>query len=106
MKPKPPLARCHEILDEMGQIPTIVPGKLSERHGAGGKRTGWKLQRWHAGRNETRHIPAELVERVQAGTVGHRRFLALADEYAELRGREVLGATAPTAALKKKPTRP
>jgi hypothetical protein len=79
---------------------------VCERREAGGKVTGWKLQRWHAGRNETRHIPAALLARVREGTVGHQRFVALADEFAELRCREVLGATDSAAGSKKKRMRP
>ena len=52
--------RCQAILDEVGKIPVIVPGKLGSRRDARGHVTGWKLQRWHEGRNETRHIPAAL----------------------------------------------
>ena len=85
--------RGQTILAEMGSIPVIVPGKLCERHGEGGKVTGWKLQRWHNGHNETRYIPAELVARVQEGTEGHQRFMNLAREYAEVRGEEALQET-------------
>jgi len=85
----------------MEKIPVIVLGKVSERREAGGKITGWKLQRWHDGRNQTRHIPAALLDRVREGTVGHQRFVALADEFAELRCREVLGETDSAGSSKK-----
>ena len=97
--------RCRAILAEIEKIPVIVAGKVSERREPGGKVTGWKLQRWHAGHNETRHIPAAILERVREGTAGHHRFMELAEEYAELRGREVLGKADATDSLKKKPTR-
>ena len=44
--------RCQAILDEMAKIPVIVPGKLGQRRNTNGKITGWKLQRWHKGRND------------------------------------------------------
>lgn len=91
---------------EMEKIPVIVPGKVSERREAAGKITGWKLQRWHDGRNETRHIPAALLDRVRAGTAGHQRFLALADEFVELRCRDVLGKADAPGRSKKKHMRP
>lgn len=91
---------------EIEKIPVIVPGKVCERREAGGKITGWKLQRWHAGRNETRHIPAAILDRVREGTVGHQRFVALADEFAELRCREVLGEGDSAGSSKKKRMRP
>lgn len=72
----------------MGQIPVIVQGKLSDRR-QGGRVTGVKLQRWRKGSNETRHVPAGLVETVRQGTQGHARFLALAQEYVEAREAEV-----------------
>lgn len=89
----------------MEKIPVIVPGKVCERREAGGKITGWKLQRWHDGHNQTRHIPAALLDRVRAGTAGHQRFVALSEEFAELRGREVLGEADAAGSSKKKPMR-
>jgi len=106
MKTAPPSDRCHAILEEMENLPVIVPGKLCERREASGKITGWKLQRWHDGHNETRHIPAPMLDRVREGTDGHKRFMALADEFAALRGQEVLGAPDTAGSSKKKPMRP
>jgi hypothetical protein len=77
--------RGQELLARMGQIPVIVQGKLSERR-SGGKVTGCKLQRWRHGRNETRHVPASLVETVRQGTQGYAQFMKLAQQYVE--GRE------------------
>jgi hypothetical protein len=90
----------------MEQIPVIVPGKMSARRGPGGKITGWKLQRWRDGHNETRHIPGPLLERVREGTTGHQRFLALVEEFVEVRSREALGEADSAAGAKKKPMRP
>ena len=98
--------RCRAILTEIENIPVIVPGKVCERREAGGKTTGWKLQRWHDGHNETRHIPAPLLDRVREGTKGHQRLMALANEFAELRGREVLGVPNAAGPSKKKPMKP
>ena len=98
--------RCRAILNEMENIPVIVPGKVCERREAGGKITGWKLQRWHDGHNETRHIPAPLLDRVREGTKGHQRLMVLANEFAEVRGREVLGVANAADPSKKRPMRP
>lgn len=98
--------RCRAILNEIEKIPVIVPGKVSARREASGKVTGWKLQRWHDGHNQTRHISSALVERVKEGTQGHQRFVKLANEFAELRAQEVLGKPATGNALKKRPTPP
>jgi hypothetical protein len=85
----------------MEQIPVIVQGKLSERT-SGGKVTGFKLQRWRHGRNQTRHIPAPLVETVRQGTDGYEQFLRLAEQYVEVREDQALRAPAGS---KKKPTK-
>jgi len=97
-----PTTRGQDVLAQMGQIPVIIQGKLSERR-QGGRVTGVKLQRWRNGRNETRHVPAGLVEIVREGTRGHARFMALAREYVETREAEAWRAGADG---KKKSTRP
>lgn len=94
--------RSQDILEQMGQIPVIIQGKVSDRR-QGGQVTGCKLQRWRNGRNETRHVPAGLVETVREGARGHARFMALAREYAEAREAEVWRGGADG---KKKSTRP
>lgn len=81
--------RSQELLARMGQIPVIVQGKVSERR-SGDKVTGCKLQRWRHGRNETRHIPADLVETVREGTEGYTQFMKLAQEYVEVREADAL----------------
>ncbi len=73
----------------MGQIPVIVQGKVSERRRSG-KVTGCKLQRWRHGRNETRHIPAGIVETVREGTEGYARFMKLVQQYVEVREADAL----------------
>lgn len=85
----------------MGQIPVIVQGKLSERR-AGSKVTGYKLQRWRRGRNQTRHIAAELVDTVRQGTEGYEQFMNLAQQYVEEREADALQNPAHG---KKKPTK-
>jgi hypothetical protein len=90
-----------ELLARMGRIPLIVQGKLSQRR-SGGKITGHKLQRWRDGRNQTRHIPAALVDTVRAGIEGYAQFTKLTQQYVEAREAEAL-RVAPDS--KKKPTR-
>ena len=90
-----------ELLARMGQIPVIVQGKVSERRDRG-KVTGCKLQRWRNGRNETRHIRAEMVETVQQGTQGYAQFMKLAQQYVEVREAQALQTHGDS---KKKPTK-
>lgn len=95
------------LLDEMAKIPIIIPGKLSQRRNTAGKVTGWKLQHWQDGRNQTHYIAASLAPQVVAGTEGYQRFRELADAYARQRGEEALRHAEETAdSGKKKPTRP
>lgn len=97
----PSQSRSQELLAQIGRIPAIVRGKLSERRSRG-KLTGYKLQRWRNGRNETLHVPAEKVEAVEEGTEGYRLFSKLSEEYVEAREQEILGADPVS---KKKPSR-
>ncbi len=94
--------RGQEILAQIGRIAVIVQGKVSERR-QGDKVTGCKLQRWRNGRNETRHIPAALVETVRQGTRGYAQFMELAQQYVELREADALRDNG---GRKKKPTKP
>jgi hypothetical protein len=94
--------RGQELLARMGQIPVIVQGKVSERR-SGAKVTGCKLQRWRRGRNETRHVPAALVETVRQGTQGYAQFMKLAQEYVEVREADAFHHSD---GGKKKPTKP
>lgn len=91
-----------DILVQIGQIPVIVEGKVSERRNAStGKRTGYKLQRWRNGKNQTIHIAAELVDKVQEGTQGYKQLEELTQKYVEASEQEVLGSDNLS---KKKPT--
>jgi hypothetical protein len=102
MNTQPLVGRGQELLARIEQIPVIVQGKLSERR-TGGKVTGYKLQRWRRGRNETRHIPSLLVETVRQGTQGYAQFLKWAQEYIEVRESDALQDRADS---KKKSTKP
>ena len=64
---------------------------------------GWKLQRWRNGRNETRYIPAEQIEKVREGTRGCAQFMPLAQQYVEAKGQQALSALNTPTDSKKKP---
>jgi len=79
--------RRREILAEIGRIPVIIEGTLTQRkRQRGGARVAvyYQLQRWKAGGNDTRHIPAERVSAIQDGIKGYRRVQALVAEMARL----------------------
>jgi hypothetical protein len=99
--------RRREILAQIGQVPVIIDGTLSQRERKrGGARAMiyHQLQRWRGGRNDTRHIPSERVEAVRQGIDGHERVQALIKEIARLDERSVLDAASGDS--KKKPTKP
>jgi hypothetical protein len=88
--------RRREILAQIGQIPVIIDGTLSQRERKrGGVRAMvyHQLQRWRRGRNDTRHIPSERVDAVRQGIDGYKRAQALISEISHLDERAVLGAT-------------
>ena len=96
-------AQGQDLLANMSRIPLIIPGTLSERRGSDGKVNGWKLQRWRNGRNETRYIPAEQIEKVREGTRGCAQFMTLAQQYVEAKGQQALSALNTPTDSKKKP---
>lgn len=83
-----------DLLAEMAKIPVIIPGKLCKRRGSHGRINGWKLQRWHQGRNQTRYVPTEQLEKIREGSAGYERFMSLVQQYVEMKGREAMTATA------------
>ena len=98
--------RRREIVAEIGKIPVLIEGTLSERRrkrGGAEARVYHQLQRWRGGGNDTRHVPAGAVAAVKEGVDGYRRAQALISELARLDEAAVLAA--PDGGGKKKPTR-
>ena len=92
-----------DLLANMARIPLVIPGTLSKRRDSNGKITGWKLQRWHNGRNQTRYVLAEHLDRIREGTEGCTQFMTLARQYVETKGQEALESLNQPADSKKKP---
>jgi hypothetical protein len=95
--------RRREILAEIGQIPMVIAGTLTEHERRRGRSTKvyHQLQRWRGGRNETRHVSAERLPQVQVGVEGYRSVQALVDELAHLDEAALFAADTDS---KKKPT--
>ena len=105
-KPSALEERRREILAEMGRIPRVIAGKVTERQRAkagGGKATYHQLQHWQSGRNATRHVSAARLAAVREGVEGHRRAETLLDELSSVDEAAVFGPTPDDS--KKKPTR-
>jgi hypothetical protein len=79
--------RRRDIVAEIGQVPVIMGGTLTERkRKLSGTRTAvyHQLQRWRGGHNDTRHIPLERLNAVRDGIEGYKKVQALVDEMARL----------------------
>ena len=88
------------LLEQIAAIPAMERGKLSP-HSAGRHQ---KLQCWQAGRNHTRHVPADELPAVQSALAGYAQYRQLTEQYADLVIQETRQNIA--AAKKKTPARP
>ena len=52
----------------------------------------------------SRHVPAALLSRMEAGVAGYRQFMELAREFVEVRMRQAFDRNAADETAKKKPT--
>ena len=75
------------ILQQMGQIPCLIRGKLtSQTYGAPGRSQGpyFTLQRWEQGKNKSQRVPAPQLPLIQEAVSGFARFQQLADQFVGL----------------------
>lgn len=70
-----------KILAEMGAIPSMLRGTLSEQRRTKGGRTYYSLQRWVDGRNDARYVPADKAAFVREQVRNYRRFMRLVERY-------------------------
>ena len=68
------------LLEQIAGIPAMERGKLSP-HSSGRHQ---KLQRWHEGKNHTRHVPADERPAVQSALAGYAQYQQLTEQYADL----------------------
>jgi hypothetical protein len=84
--------RRDEILEEMRSIRRLKRGKLTQqtlkRTGADGSRQErgpyHSLQHWSGGRNNSRRVPPEEIERVREAVDGYQKLLRLTEEFAQI----------------------
>ncbi len=67
------------MLERMAAIERMERGKLCQMTG----RPQYNHQTWHNGRNEVRYVPADEVEGLKEAIEGYRRFIELAEQYAD-----------------------
>lgn len=75
------------ILQQMGQIPYILRGKLtSQTYEAKGRSQGpyYTLQRWEEGKNKSQRISPPQLPMIQEAVNGFERFQQLADQFVGL----------------------
>jgi len=91
------------ILQQMGQIPYIIRGKLtSQTYVTKGRSQGpyFTLQRWEEGKNKSQRIPSPQLPMIQEAVTGFERFQQLADQFVGLTEQQTWDAQ--PADLKKK----
>ena len=76
--------RREQILEQMNSITRMERGKLCTQAPTSGAPPFHKLQCWHQGKNQTRYVPADEVDFLQAALAGHQQFQALAEEFIDL----------------------
>ena len=94
-----------DLLAQITQIQLMERGKLTpytfkDRPARPGPY--YKLQRWEAGQNVTRHVPADQVPLLEQALAGYAQFQALVEAYAQ----QVIAQTRAqlaTVGVKKKP---
>lgn len=80
------------ILLEMSRIRRMERGKICRMN----NRPHYNHQTWREGKNVVRYVPADQVESLQDAIDGYRRFMELAEAYAQkviLRTREEASKT-------------
>lgn len=84
--------RRDEILEEMRSIRRLKRGKLTEqtlkRTAADGslqeRGPYYSLQHWSGGRNHTKRVPLEQIQRVREALEGYQKLLRLTEEFAQI----------------------
>lgn len=77
--------KMKRLLERMAEIEQMERGKLCRMGG----RPHYNHQIWENGKNVVRYVPAKEKEFLQKATDGYRRFMKLAELYAD----EVIGQT-------------
>jgi hypothetical protein len=67
------------LLERMSRIDGMERGTLCRMRG----RPHYNHQTWRNGRNVVRYVPRDQVARLREAIAGYRRFMALAEQYAE-----------------------
>lgn len=71
--------RSRQLLERMAAIERMERGTLCRLQG----RPQYNLQVWREGRNDVRYVRPEEVREVREAIEGYRRFMTLAEQYAE-----------------------
>ena len=71
------------ILRDIAAIPAMARGTLCAMRKAASGKTYYNHQTWSGGRNVVRYVPPDKVGPLRQAIAGYRKFLKLADEYAE-----------------------
>lgn len=72
-------SKMKRILERMASIERMERGKLCQMAG----RPHYNHQQWQDGRNVVRYVPASGAKELQQAIDGYRKFIALAEQYAD-----------------------
>lgn len=76
MKPNKPI---DPLLIQMSRIARMERGRLCRLNG----RPDFNHQTWQDGRNVVRYVPRDQADEVQRAIEGYRRYMKLAEQYAD-----------------------
>ena len=71
------------ILRDIAAITAMSKGTLCVMRKTASGKTYYNHQTWSGGRNVVRYVPPDKVQPLRKAIAGYRKFLKLADEYAE-----------------------
>jgi len=71
------------ILRDIAAITAMARGTLCVMRKTASGKTYYNHQTWTGGRNAVRYVPPDKVRPLRKAIAGYRKFLKLADEYAE-----------------------
>lgn len=72
------------ILRDIAAIPAMAKGTLCVMRKTASGKAYYNHQTWTGGRNAVRYVPPDKVRPLRKAIAGYKKFLKLADEYAEV----------------------
>ena len=71
------------ILRDIAAITSMARGTLCVMRKTPAGKTYYNHQTWAGGRNVVRYVPPDKIQALRAAIAGYKKFIKLADEYAD-----------------------